>query len=71
MVIHIRGGKGRNDRDVMLSPTLLEASRLLAWAEGHAHAMVITSNRRTDQKTPLLVVGWLRQSSSFQLPNHW
>ena len=25
MVIHIRGGKGREDRDVMLSPALLEA----------------------------------------------
>jgi site-specific recombinase XerD len=27
MVIHIRGGKGRQDRDVMLSPTLLQALR--------------------------------------------
>jgi site-specific recombinase XerD len=27
MVIHIRGGKGRQDRDVMLSPTLLPALR--------------------------------------------
>src|SRR5271155_661323 len=27
MVIHIRGGKGRQDRDIMLSPTLLEALR--------------------------------------------
>jgi integrase/recombinase XerD len=27
MVIHIRGGKGRKDRDVMLSPKLLEAMR--------------------------------------------
>ncbi len=28
MVIHIRGGKGRKDRDVMLSPKLLDALRL-------------------------------------------
>ena len=28
MVVHIRGGKGRKDRDVMLSPKLLDALRL-------------------------------------------
>jgi len=27
MVVHIRGGKGREDRDVMLSPVLLQALR--------------------------------------------
>jgi integrase/recombinase XerD len=27
MVIHVRGGRGRQDRDVMLSPMLLEALR--------------------------------------------
>jgi len=27
MVVHIRGGKGRKDRDVMLSPTLLDELR--------------------------------------------
>jgi integrase/recombinase XerD len=42
MVIHIRGGKGRKDRDVMLS---LEAARcparLLAWAEAQAHRLAV------------------------------
>jgi len=28
MLIHIRGGKGRKDRDVMLSPKLLDALRI-------------------------------------------
>ena len=27
MVIHVQGGKGRKDRDIMLSPKLLEALR--------------------------------------------
>ena|ERR1700674_1105625 len=29
MVIHVQGGKGRRDRDVLLSPKLLEAQREL------------------------------------------
>ena len=28
MVLHIRGGNGRKDRDVMLSPKLLDALRI-------------------------------------------
>ena len=27
MVLHVQGGKGRKDRDIMLSPKLLEALR--------------------------------------------
>ena len=41
MVIHIRGGKGRQDRDVMLSPTLLEALREYWWAQAQTHMLVI------------------------------
>ena len=42
MVIHIRGGKGRQDRDVMLSPTAAGSlARLLAWAEAQTHRLVI------------------------------
>ena len=43
MVIHIRGGKGRKDRDVMLSPKLLDAAaRLLARAEAQAHRLAVS-----------------------------
>jgi integrase/recombinase XerD len=35
MVVHIRGGKGRKDRDVMLSPALLEALRTYWRGLGH------------------------------------
>jgi len=54
MVVHIQGGKGRKDRDVMLSPVLLEALRgLLAPTEaqrlGSSPALV-----RTRPRVPLL-----------------
>ena len=43
MVIHIRRGKGRQDRDVMLSPTAARSlARLLAWAEAQTHGVVIS-----------------------------
>jgi len=37
MVVHIQGGKGREDRDVMLSPKLLEALRA-RWHHYHRRA---------------------------------
>src|SRR6266446_7011346 len=45
MVIHIRGGKGRKDRDVMLSPQAARcAARLLARAETQAHRLAVPGN---------------------------
>ena len=41
MVIHIRDGKGRQDRDVMLSPILLQALRDYWQAEAQTHTLVI------------------------------
>ena len=40
MVVHIRDGKGRKDRDVMLSPALLDA---------HAHSIGRTATQRIDR----------------------
>jgi site-specific recombinase XerD len=57
MVVHIRGGKGRKDRDVMLSPALLEALR--AYWRGLRHKPTVwlfpgnrwhTSNRPVTTK---------------------
>jgi integrase len=43
MVVHIRGGKGRKDRDVMLSPALLDALRVvLARAQTQAHRLAVS-----------------------------
>src|SRR5664280_1805253 len=41
MVIHIRGGKGCQDRDIMLSPILLEALRDYWRLEAQTHRLVI------------------------------
>jgi integrase/recombinase XerD len=50
MVIHIRGGKGRKDRDVMLSPALLNALRAhwrgLDPGRFPVHSRICTNNPR-------------------------
>ena len=43
MVVHIQGGKGRKDRDVMLSPRLLEALREY-WRSRRPHAYLFPSS---------------------------
>jgi integrase/recombinase XerD len=50
MVVHIRGGKGRTDRDVMLSPKLLTALRTL-WRYYHrkSSTWLFPSNYRKDR----------------------
>jgi integrase/recombinase XerD len=54
MVIHVRGGKGRKDRDVMLSPKLLEALRE-HWRELHRKpsAWLFPGNRWHTSDTPI------------------
>jgi integrase/recombinase XerD len=50
MVVHIRGGKGRKDRDVMLSPKLLTALRI-HWRYYHrkSSTWLFPSNYRKDR----------------------
>ena len=50
MVVHIRGGKGRKDREVMLSPKLLTALRTL-WRYYHRKSSIwlFPSNYRKDR----------------------
>ena len=54
MVIHVRGGKGRKDRDVMLSPKLLEALRE-HWRGLHRKpsAWLFPGNRWHTSDTPI------------------
>jgi len=57
MVVHIRGGKGRKDRDGMLSPTLLLALRA-HWRCYHrkASTWLFPSNYRRDRPIDMKTV---------------
>jgi site-specific recombinase XerD len=52
MVIHVRGGKGRKDRDVMLSPKLLEELRE-HWRRFKPSTWLFPGNRRHTGDTPI------------------
>jgi integrase/recombinase XerD len=52
MVVHIRGGKGREDRDVMLSPLLLQALRE-HWNRFHPKVWLFPAGRRHNAPQPL------------------
>jgi integrase/recombinase XerD len=52
MVVHIRAGKGREDRDVMLSPVLLAALRE-HWSRIKSKVWLFPAGRRHDAPQPL------------------
>jgi integrase/recombinase XerD len=52
MVIHVRGGKGRKDRDVMLSPKLLEELRA-HWRRFKPSTWLFPSSRQHTGVTPI------------------
>ena len=60
MVIHIRGGKGRKDRDVMLSPKLLDALR----AEAQAHRLAVSRQSMAYGESSCLHQGSLERLSA-------
>ena len=53
MVIHIQGGKGRKDRDVVLSPNLLEALRSTGADTSKPYAWLFPGNRWHTGDTPI------------------
>jgi len=65
MVVHIRGGKGRKDRDVMLSPKLLTALRTL-WRYYHrkSSTWLFPSNYRKDRPIDTKTVWYACQQAA-------
>jgi len=65
MVVHIRGGKGRKDRDVMLSPRLLTALRT-HWRFYHRNSStwLFPSNYRTDRPIDTKTVWYACQKAA-------
>ena len=65
MVVHIRGGKGRKDRDVMLSPKLLTALRT-HWRFYHrkSSTWLFPSNYRKDQPIDTKTVWYACQKAA-------
>jgi integrase/recombinase XerD len=65
MVVHIRGGKGRRDRDVMLSPKLLTALRTL-WRYYHrkSSTWLFPSNYRRDRPIDTKTVWYACQKAA-------
>ena len=65
MVVHIRGGKGRKDRDVMLSPKLLTALRI-HWRFYHrkSSTWLFPSNYRKDRPIDTKTVWYACQKAA-------
>jgi site-specific recombinase XerD len=65
MVVHIRGGKGRKDRDVMLSPKLLTALRT-HWRFYHrkSSTWLFPSNYRKDRPIDTKTVWYACQKAA-------
>jgi site-specific recombinase XerD len=65
MVVHIRGGKGRKDRDVMLSPNLLTALRS-HWRCYHRRSStwLFPSNYRKDRPIDTKTVWYACQKAA-------
>ena len=69
MVVHIRGGKGRKDRDVMLSPRLLTALRT-HWRFYHrkSSTWLFPSNYRKDRPIDTKTVWYASESCPARRP---
>ena len=72
MVIHIRGGKGCQDRDIMLSPILLEALRD-SWSvrAGGSVRFLDAALRDRYKNVPYRIVRHRRQCNLITPPENW